>query len=1600
MPSTPLVVSTNFSSPTRSTGAVRLLKEKAHHARMRKLRRVALKQRITNSIRKARTARDKIDDAGDSAEKTARRKREREQGQLEMYASDESDDRELGSAPRKIVRRNAARPKIPDFAGSREDWIDYAAGVEDFASAIGVLHVFKNEQPSYITDEQWDADVLALCAHVGGSLDKDSKVLIRSAKMGKTKDRFYRTWQILLKRWAVVTATQRWELMLKFVSFKMEVDEVDSDVIEKHMAEFKDLRRQLAGLKDPVLYAEDFAAVIFINTLPSSYNQLTTMLLMGKSMDFDEVCEKVRDWVADQTRKAVEDDSEKAFSMKLSGEEQALYAEFKSWKSKRGSGDRRGTARQASKRTPEEEKQREKDLADGTCFICHQSGHASFHCPQHRRFQVKPKPVAGGPSNTAKVARAFLLRTLDEDSTDEDEEEQVESARAAVTDGILRMTADSGASRTFIPTEVTLANERSCRTEVEAAFGKARRAKAKGTLNGSVKSSLGTPLPMSIGHAIKLPGLEDALLSIAQVVDASQTVVFTKEQSFMVPNEHIQIIHKAAETIPLHRVGNAFEMHLQMAEDRVSVAAKSAKAPSKRKRNVAVDSDDEDDSDWDFRHGGDCRSADLSSDGNITEEKQTDNEDVDDIVSSNTSGAAKRRKRRARDERKKESRRQYHNHCRHNKRLQGVLEEMLHRAWAHESHKRLAKLASGGRVHGFKYDARYKSCCKCTVCLATRATKAPFRRAARRRYAKPGELIHSDVKGPIKHSSRRKKRYMVVFVDDATRRGKQYYMRDKTEVLKYFKRFVAEECTPRGIVVKRLRSDRGSEYRNVPFQTWCRRTGIVQQYSAPHCQSQNGVAERYIREVMKGVRSILKDSGASKKFWCDAAETYSYLRNRLHSSKVGLELPEEMWTQERIDVTHIRHPPLTKCWSFEYGKKDSLADRRHPYLFLGYDVDGLSYRLLKDGTNTEFSRRYEDVVFEDPAVADALEAATRSPSRYSGGVHSKQRRSNKRTQRPGKLVGRAVRKWFDDGWFEGVISSWDGEYYHVYYEDDDEEDLEPNEVQAILIKGKPKVVAPTTKRIFAETALRIGCKEYAHNLTMGAVATPRGYKSALRSEQREGWKDAMDLEWKAVKKILKRRKLAEVRKQGHHIGRMLWMYKVKPDRLKARLCYDGSDDEPTTDTYAPVARMTSVRTLLCRATRRGQKILSYDISNAFTNAPADPDHPVYVYPPPGYENEGYCYELQYKLYGEKTAPLAWFNCFKNWIVDELRMESTDVDSCYFKGAGLELVLYVDDMFVTGKETALTNFERVLMERFKTRKESGDLFLGVHVEVSGSCITLHQRDYAEKVVKKFNVDPEESEVSTPGESGLHLPRMEGECEDKRLQSLYRSIVGSLMYLCVMTRVDLAFTVKELSRHLTHPTQTHLKAAMRAVKYVASSLDRGCVYDMSQESDMHVSVDADWAGEADTAKSTSGFIVFWHGGPLSWSSKTQTTVAHSSCEAEYVALDLAIRDLAYLLQLMKAIGEPVVLPVPVFEDNQSAVYLTKKCGNHARTKHLNVKYHYCRGCIRDGIISVIKISTENQTSDLLTKWLPVHLHERHVRRLQGSQSCAITGQLVED
>jgi len=116
------------------------------------------------------------------------------------------------------------------------------------------------------------------------------------------------------------------------------------------------------------------------------------------------------------------------------------------------------------------------------------------------------------------------------------------------------------------------------------------------------------------------------------------------------------------------------------------------------------------------------------------------------------------------------------------------------------------------------------------------------------------------------------------------------------------------------------------------------------------------------------------------------------------------------------------------------------------------------------------------------------------------------------------------------------------------------------------------------------------------------------------------------------------------------------------------------------------------------------------------------------------------------------------------------------------------------------------------------------------------------------------------------------------------------------------------------------------------------------------------DADWAGEEETAKSTTGFGFSGGSGVLDWKASTQTLVSHSSTEAELIALDSAARELEYLRQIALDFGLVIELPVTMYQDNQSCIKIVEPWRYSARTKHMSVRYHYTHDLTTAGVVSV--------------------------------------------
>ncbi|KAJ4715914.1 Retrovirus-related Pol polyprotein from transposon TNT 1-94 [Melia azedarach] len=391
-----------------------------------------------------------------------------------------------------------------------------------------------------------------------------------------------------------------------------------------------------------------------------------------------------------------------------------------------------------------------------------------------------------------------------------------------------------------------------------------------------------------------------------------------------------------------------------------------------------------------------------------------------------------------------------------------------------------------------------------------------------------------------------------------------------------------------------------------------------------------------------------------------------------------------------------------------------------------------------------------------------------------------------------------------------------------------------------------------------------------------------------------------------------------------------WVYKIKrrPDgsveRYKARLVARGFSQQYGLDydeTFSPVAKITTVRVLIALAASKSWKLWQMDVKNAFLHGELDRE--IYMEQPKGFEckeRSHYVCKLKKALYGLKQAPRAWYGKIAEFLVQSGYSVSSADSSLFVKkqdGRLAIVLVYVDDLIITGdNEGEIRQTRRNLSVRFQM-KELGELkhFLGLEVERTDEGLFLCQQKYTKDLLKKFGM-LECKPVLTPIEANSNLCAEEG--KDLEDTTMYRRL-------------------------------------------------------KNQENKIVGYCDADYAGCRDTRRSTTGYVFNFGRTAVSWSSKRQPTVSLSTIEAEYRASAMAAQESTWLMQLMKDLHQPTGKVVELFCDNQSAIRLAENPVFHARTKHVEVHYHFVREKVLKGEIKMKYISTEEQVADMLTKGL---------------------------
>ena len=452
-------------------------------------------------------------------------------------------------------------------------------------------------------------------------------------------------------------------------------------------------------------------------------------------------------------------------------------------------------------------------------------------------------------------------------------------------------------------------------------------------------------------------------------------------------------------------------------------------------------------------------------------------------------------------------------------------------------------------------------------------------------------------------------------------------------------------------------------------------------------------------------------------------------------------------------------------------------------------------------------------------------------------------------------------------------------------------------------------------------------------------------------------------------------------------------------KFKARLVAKGYTQMPGMDymdTYTPVVCLETIHTLLALAISKNWEIQQMDVKGAYLNRRIKEE--IYMKQPDGYDDgtNRLC-RLIKSLYGLKQAGREW-NIEFNQQLKSHGWNPSMVDPCaYFRKTmeGIEIiVVWVNDLllFASNKEL-MTKMKSELQSIFEiTDLGEPTRIVGIEIDRdrTKNTITISQKQYLDMLLERegmANANP----VGMPMDPSVQLNPSEGESEGSYMEygsKSFASLIGSLMFLAVATRPDIAFTVYRLGSFMSNPNMSHWTAAKRVLRYLSGTRDYGLTYRANKPASGNNHFvgysDASYANNADQT-SVSGYIFLMNGAAISWGSKKQNDVALSSTESEYIALAEAAREAIWLRNLLHGLEYTQPQPTKLYGDNSGSLAIANNPQYHKKTKHFDTRNHYIRQRVEKGQIELEFCPTANMTADILTKALPKPKHHIHSTEL---------------
>ena len=900
---------------------------------------------------------------------------------------------------------------------------------------------------------------------------------------------------------------------------------------------------------------------------------------------------------------------------------------------------------------------------------------------------------------------------------------------------------------------------------------------------------------------------------------------------------------------------------------------------------------------------------------------------------------------------------------------------LWHLRLGHLSESCMDRMRRAGAT-GLTFDASERLCfCEsCAVC------KSRVKAIPREPCADPERVFQQvgvDFCGPMTVPALGGGRYSFLVTDFKSRMLLHDVLRTKDEAPRSF-RGVLDAVRKLGHRVEHVRLDNDSVLLGTDFMTVLQEHDITHDLIAPYSHWQHGRVERQWGTLVPMALAMLHTAGLEKCFWGLAMNAAVHVRNRSWSEAAGGP-PLEIVTKCPVDLSRLRVFGCPAYVHIDKSRRRKLDDRAWRGIFVGYATDSPVW--LVYNPRTRRVERSRNVDFDEMALMGSVSVGEKAPSAKD-----------------------------DDGvpvFFEEPVERSGGDTASGEPTSPSSASGEPS--QAVQESGEPSQPAVELRRSSRarQPPTEWWISQPAVNLAAAAGAVPHqepaSYKQALRSPQAEQWKAAMETEYDALTSRKTWRLVP--RPAGRKLVDSKWVFKLKrnPDgsiaRYKARLVARGFTQEHGVDyqeTFAPTVKVAAIRIILALAAHFDWDVEQMDVVTAFLEADIAED--IYMRQPEGYRQvdqhgeELVCKVLK-SIYGLKQAPRNWNKTVSAWLVEYGFKQST-VDPCIYTFAAAGdlyiLALYVDDSIMAGPPGSfISDFKRAFGKRFNVQ-DLGPVswLLGMTVERdrAAGVLKVGQRQYILDMLERFNMS-DCKPVSTPMTVGALSEATASEVLSPDVP--YQSLIGSLLYASVSTRPDITMAVSHLSRYMARPSTVHWEQAKRVLRYLQGTLDWQLVYGAGESTATLTGYsDADFAGDADGRRSRTAFVFLLNGAAVSWKSQRQPTVALSTAEAEYMALTAATQEAVFLRQLLQEMGQPPASGTLIHEDNQSCIALCKNTMTTGRSKHIEVKMHFCREKQESGEIVVDYCPTEEMLADGLSKPLAGERHKKLFRSVMGS------------